>query len=463
MACSYGSEPKRGVTAPVEVRFRDIVDLGKVEREDLSYAGGGLIMAWDILTFCNVPSNAHHQPVRGAYDSLTRAFNAIVDEKWNENCKCKPAPELFPTPGGQCPVVYRVRGTESGLDYRPPFEPINRVAYDIRMRGPITTSYTRVGNGTNIANIAVNHRPPVPGDVYGTVTSPMKPGTEKLEVRFDRIDGGGDDCGSQSDRAPYEPNIPGGLVFAPLDPASICPTCDSPAPGILFIPAPVPVPIPPVIIPIPVPVPIPLPPLPCPPCNCPSPLPDPIPPRLPPAPEPPPPPKPMDCCPELISRLVRLQSDVSGIRDDDIPKLKEDVYDKLDGLEECLDFARNRLGQESSVGSGVTGTSVLPTRAIALRVTAITPAPANKSYRQSGGDTPDVIQGGWCWLGKGGDVSLRIPLDAEEKLIVVPSELRPMEPLTFTWRGVHGISYNVVAIRSQERTSPPYEVRSCQE
>jgi len=458
MPCPYGSEPKPGDLSPVTMKFRDIIDLSKVKREDLSYAGGGLIDAWDIGTFCQSSSEASHQPVRGVADSITRAYNAVVDEKWNARCKCKPPPEMFPVDGGQCRTFYNVVVTGTFLDYQPPHAPRNPAPWRSTVIGPVRVDFFRFVDGSenDIEHIRVgirdgdgNRRTQVP-------VEPAKPGTGKITVSITRFDGLPDLCGNQRDTAPYDPNLPPGLVFAPLDPEAFCPPCQCDPPGTLFVPTPIPVP--PIIIPVPVPIPFPLPPLPCPPCVCP----EPPPPPPPPPPKPPEPPK-VDCCPEILSRLTRIQSDVSSIRDVDIPGVEDHFDKRLDGLIECLDFNQYKLGQERSLGSGVTGTVELPARTIAVKLTATTPAPANKSKRQDGGGTPDVIQGGWCWFRYGGGMYLRTPLDAETKLIAVPSEFKALSPLGFQWRGVHQIAYNVIAITAPDRASPPYEERPCQD
>lgn len=462
--CGFGSEPRPGDNSPVIIKFRDIIDLGKVRREDLSYAGGGLIAGWDIGTFCQFSPQFHYQPVRGPADSIVRAFNGVVDEIWRSRCRCKPPPEIEDIKGGQCDAFYDVVLWGTGLDYVPPHRPRRTQDSGGRGRGPLRFRFTRTisGSSGNIESLRCTVSDRFGVDLATQTAEPYKPGTAKMNFALSRTDGRPDDCGNPSDSFPIEPVIPDGTVIPPLDPESICPPCSCPAPGVLFIPTPVPVP--PVIIPVPIPVPIPAPPLPAPPCVCPEPLPipEPVPPPLPPPPPPPKEPEKVDCCPEILSRLGRLQSDVLAIRDTDIPDVKQHFDDRLDGLIECLDFNQLKLGPEVSLGSGVTGTVALPARAIAIKLTAATPTPSNRSLRQDGGDTPDVIQGGWCWLRYGGGMYLRTPLDAEQKLVVIPAEMRALKPLSFQWRGVHAIAYNVIAITAPDRAAPPYEDRPCQ-
>lgn len=463
--CGFGSEPKPGDNSPVTVSFKDIIDPGKLGRENLSYAGGGLIDGWDIGTFCGSSSEAFYQPVRGAADSLTRAFNAVVTEKWNARCKCKPAPDMFPVQGGQCDVFYDFVIIPSGNYYLPPHDPRVGTTAGARARGPLRFRFTREidGGSPPSESIRCTGSDRFGADRATTTAAPYKPGTAKIVIQISRVDGLPDNCGNQSERAPFEPNLPPGFVFAPLDPESFCPPCSSPEPGILFIPTPVPIPVPPIIIPIPIPFPVPGPPAVCPPCVCPDPRPDPRP-DPDPIPSPLPPKEPtVDCCPEILSRLTRLQTDVLGIREEDVPRLEKRVDDRFDGLYECLDFEQGKLGSEAALGSGETGTFVLPARAIAIRLVANTPTPANRSLRQTGGPTPDVIQGGWAWFRYKGGMDIRTPIDAESKLIHIPKEIRPLQPLTFVWRGVHQIGYDVTVITAPDRTSPPYEVRPCQE
>lgn len=461
--CTNGSEPRPGAPSAIEIRWRDILSLSKIKREDLSYAGGGLITAFDILSFCQSSPESSYQPATGLKDGLIRAFNGVVDEKWSANCQCK-KPPLPPggLPGGQCPVRYHVRIDYQYDDYQSPYEgrfggfegggfgPI-RARVDI-LHSDATRDTARVRCEDALGNFLFG----------GEATQTAKPGTFTYRYTIRREDGLPDDCGIQRDPDPPPIRLPDNYVFLPLDEFPPCPPCECPPPGTLFIPTPIP--IPPIIIPIPIPIPIPFPlppplplptpdplPIPCPPCDCPPP----------PPPKPPTPPKDMDCCPELISRLSRLQGDVTQVREVQLPKIKEHFDDRIDGVIECLDFKSGTDASQNALGSSITGTSVLSNRAIAVSLQAITPTPANRSLRQDGGNTPDVIQGGWCWFKYAGGVSTRIPLDSERKFIPIPIEYRKLKSVSFVWRGVHDIAYSVLEHLPPEPSPPPYDDRPC--
>lgn len=170
----------------------------------------------------------------------------------------------------------------------------------------------------------------------------------------------------------------------------------------------------------------------------------------------------MNCCPELISRLMRLQSDMTTLKDTDIPRIEEHFDNRLDGLIECFDFPRNSPGQTLVIGSGLAGSVRVPPRALWILVTAISPTPSNRSKRQDGNGTPDVIQGGWCWFSVANGLGERLPLDAEQKTIPVPIEYRSAPNLSLAWCGANGIQYELKCLVSEESKNPPYEERPCQ-
>lgn len=470
--CPNGSEPNDNAPSVIEIRYRDIISLKKSGREDLDYAGGGLITAFDILTFCGSSPESSYQPASGAADGIIRAFNGVVDEKWGANCRCK----LPPRPpealiGGQCRTKYYVSAIFRYQYYLPPYTYYEGGGEGSGF-GPLRVFTTLKGTQDNNYDYWYVRGEDGDGNfLFSPGVNGAKIGSISINVTVRRLDGLLDNCGDQPVPEFRPPNPPPNFVFAPLE-LPPPPVCDCPAPGTLFIPTPIPIPVPPIIIPVPIPIPIPFPfplpspnPVPLPPPNS-SPDPKDCPPCLPcdcpPTPKLPEKPKDMDCCPELISRITRLQGDMTQLKDVDTPKFVKHFDERFDGLIECLDFQEGTDFTQNVLGNSLTGTSVLNDRAVGVSVRATSPTPANRSLRQDGLNTPDVLQGGWCWFSYDGGVSTRQPLDAEKKFFPVPVEYRKFTGLSFVWRGVHEITYSVSEHLRKERESPPFPDRPCE-
>lgn len=124
--CPCGSEPKPSAPSYVTIYLSELLVppgagfLGIGPRQNTPTGGGqiGIVVnnpvalqgGWDIYTFCGRPAKSHHRDTGRALGrvgkTLDRMFNAWVNTKWSQYCKCKecpPPPECEPPfEGGQC-------------------------------------------------------------------------------------------------------------------------------------------------------------------------------------------------------------------------------------------------------------------------------------------------------------------------------------------------------------------------
>lgn len=141
-----------------------------------------------------------------------------------------------------------------------------------------------------------------------------------------------------------------------------------------------------------------------------------------------------------------------------IPTDLTPVLTRLDEVEEIIERCCDRLSpfaepttdeyDIATLGTGVSGTYNLPSKTFRVTVRVLTSPPHRKEIFGNG--NPNVLFCGWAWFDRGGGLSERMPIDAEQKSYEPPARSQG----TFVFSMYTGYTAEVKAYFAKSTATP---------